>query len=126
MGVPDEVVLHEGDAFAFHGMGDDDGRTPGSLLGQGAGLQKRLDVMAVGFEGAPAEGLPLGRQVGRGPLPAPFAEVGPGELGQPIVVNYGGEVVQTVAGGHLRRFPDLSLLYLAVTQQDPGAEREAP
>ena len=29
--------------------------------------------MAVGFEGAPAEGLPLGRQVGRGPLPAPFA-----------------------------------------------------
>src|SRR5690606_13674509 len=46
----------------------------------------------------------------------------PAELGQAVVVNDRGQVVEAVPGRDECRFPDLSFLQLPVAEDDPGVE----
>src|ERR1017187_1007489 len=57
--VPFEIVLHEGDALAFHGMSDESGRASGSERRRAESRGDGLEVVAVDLGGGPAEGFPL-------------------------------------------------------------------
>ena len=60
---PERARLHEGDAFALHGVGDDHL----GLAGDGANLIERvregLEIMAIAAGHMPAEGRELGFQI---------------------------------------------------------------
>lgn len=66
MPVPGDVVFHEGDALAFHRVGDDDCGFALEIFRCAEGLVYPIDVVAVDVDDIPAEGSPAVAQGSRG------------------------------------------------------------
>src|SRR5262245_9033618 len=114
LAMPLRVVLHEGDALALDGVGDDcRGHSPRGL-GLIEGLADLIHPVAVDLEDRPAIGLPLAGE--RLEVEDPRHEAVELDL---VVVDDDGEIVEGVVraaelrGGH-GRLPYLTLLDLAV------------
>ena len=112
--MPPFLVLQEGDAGAFHGLGQDDQRLRAQAH-RGQHFGDFLKVMAVNFLRAPAEGLeaPL--------VGAKVAAQRRGlALAEPVDIHNRNEVVQVVDARQRCRFPHRAFGAFAVAEQDIG------
>ena len=89
-------------------------------LGVGEGLQDGRHIMAVGDEGVPAKGFPLGLEVA---LAGHVVDIPVNLLVVPV--GHGDQVVQPMMGGEQGRFPDLAFFTFPVAAEDVGEMRVA-
>ena len=111
--VPEDVVLHEGDAFALDGVGDDD---EGTSVAAGQGLAELVVVVAVDVADVPAEGAPFGGEVAE--LEGVLGEV---EALHLVAVHDGDEVTQSVMRRKEGGLPDSPLVAFAIAEDGEDA-----
>ena len=114
--VPFGDVLHEADAFAFDGIGDDDAGFVG-VGGRSEGAGQGGVIVAVDGEGVPSEGEEFFIER----LVAADVAGAAGDL-EGVVVDDGDEIVETVVGGSHRGFPVGAFREFAIAEEDVGLE----
>ena len=113
--MPGVLALHERDALALDGVGDDDARAGALGLGKRNGGIKRRDVVAVALDDVPAERLPFLRQrVGRHDVVDGAVEL------DVVAVDDGNEIVELKLRRAHGRLPDGALVELAVAHDGVG------
>src|SRR3972149_1815817 len=112
LAVPGGVVLHERDALAFDGVGDDHAGAARGLFRALQGLDDLALVVAVALLHLPAEGAPLiGKRLRAHDV------LDEAVVLDAVAVDDGSQGGEAVVGGRPRRLPDLAFVQLAVAEE---------